>query len=81
LVSSTTFSPFFSIRHKRKQTDVDHSELNVSGIIQCAIGVKDLVELWLFRMLDVDDRQTLAASGNIRVGSGQIQTVGIAERY
>ena len=50
------------------------------GVVQRTIGVEKLVELRTLGILHVDNCEPIAAIGDVGVGPGDVEFVGIAER-
>src|SRR5437870_13080513 len=67
----------FAVGDERKLGGVDAADLHRARVIECAAGVKHLIEPWSFRIFYVDNRETFGPVCDIGVSARDVETAGI----
>ena len=72
--------PVVAVGEVRELAVVGDAELHIVEVVDAAVGVVDLVDLWFERILHIDDDETLMTAGNVGIRPSDIDVAGFVQR-
>ena len=66
-----------AVGHVGEERGIGGGDNHILRVIELAVGVVELIELRGFGFFDVDDGEPLRAGGDIGVGAGEVDALGV----